>query len=135
MASQKDKVKRQKSLITQYFNSKANNARNAERIKVGAKELWVLVNNFCTPYLFLSLRCLCPQIIIYLGTSKISLPCDPGSDIPNYDLLSGGSCTVYLAKRELIFQLHIFLKARGMQVHISSSLTGQSLPIFKTSMF
>lgn len=39
VVSQKDKVKRQKALITQYFNSKANNARNAERIKEIESEL------------------------------------------------------------------------------------------------
>ncbi|XP_077175400.1 coiled-coil domain-containing protein 150 isoform X2 [Paroedura picta] len=33
LASHKERVKRQKLLITQYFHSKTNNARNAERIK------------------------------------------------------------------------------------------------------
>uniref|UniRef100_A0A8D2L330 Coiled-coil domain containing 150 n=1 Tax=Varanus komodoensis TaxID=61221 RepID=A0A8D2L330_VARKO len=39
LASQKEKVKRQKVLITQYFNSKNNNARNSERIKEIESEL------------------------------------------------------------------------------------------------
>ncbi|XP_061464144.1 coiled-coil domain-containing protein 150 [Rhineura floridana] len=39
LASQKEKVKRQKALITQYFNSKTKNARNAERIKEIESEL------------------------------------------------------------------------------------------------
>ncbi|XP_066471588.1 coiled-coil domain-containing protein 150 [Tiliqua scincoides] len=39
LVSQKEKLKRQKSLITQYFNSKTNNARNAERIKEIESEL------------------------------------------------------------------------------------------------
>ncbi|XP_063160619.1 coiled-coil domain-containing protein 150 [Candoia aspera] len=33
LSSQKEKVKRQKILITQYFNSKTNNTQNAEKIK------------------------------------------------------------------------------------------------------
>ncbi|XP_078236247.1 coiled-coil domain-containing protein 150 isoform X2 [Pogona vitticeps] len=39
LASQKEKVKRQKALITQHFNSKASSARNTERIKEIESEL------------------------------------------------------------------------------------------------
>ncbi|XP_062972301.1 coiled-coil domain-containing protein 150 [Elgaria multicarinata webbii] len=39
LASQKEKVKKQRVLITQYFNSKTNNARNSERIKEIESEL------------------------------------------------------------------------------------------------
>ncbi|XP_060113049.1 coiled-coil domain-containing protein 150 [Heteronotia binoei] len=39
LVSHKERVKRQKVLITQYFSSKANNTRNAERIKEIEQEL------------------------------------------------------------------------------------------------
>ncbi|XP_042302217.1 coiled-coil domain-containing protein 150 isoform X1 [Sceloporus undulatus] len=39
LASQKEKVKRQKTLITQYFNSKTNNSRNMTRMKEIESEL------------------------------------------------------------------------------------------------
>nr|XP_060636873.1 coiled-coil domain-containing protein 150 [Anolis sagrei ordinatus] len=39
LVAQKERVKKQKSLITQYFNSKSNNARNVERMKEIESEL------------------------------------------------------------------------------------------------